>query len=123
MSSRTRTLPCTVTAADLEARSLHPPPWLNKPISVPPGYSLTDVEWIPISCIKPGRQDRFQTDARPMVAPGLSYPALILGAKGGAGANTVVDGHHRYFVLLDQGWRGRVPVVHSSERWLHHLGR
>lgn len=123
MSPGTRTLPGLMTAAALEARSPHPPPWLNKPIAVPPGRSGADVEWVLISCIQPGRQDRFQTDARPMVAPGLSYPALILGAKGTAAANTIVDGHHRYYFLLDQGWQGRVPVVHGSGRWVHSSGR
>lgn len=110
MAGRTSTLPCVMTAAALEARSPNPPPWLNKPIAVPPGCSLSDVEWI-------------QTNARPMVAPGLSYPALVLGAKGSSAANTIADGHHRYFILLDQGWQGRVPVVHGSGRWVHRAGR
>lgn len=123
MAGRTSTLPCVMTAAALEARSPNPPPWLNKPIAVPPGCSLSDVEWILISSIQPGRQDRFQTNARPMVAPGLSYPALVLGAKGSSAANTIADGHHRYFILLDQGWQGRVPVVHGSGRWVHRAGR
>ena len=120
MPNHTRTLPGAMTAAHLEAQSMHPPPWLNKPVVAPPGFF--EVCWIPISCLRPGRQCRYQTASRPMVAPGLSYPALIVGVLGTAGANTIVDGHHRYFVLLDQGWKGRVPVVHSSGRWVHKAG-
>lgn len=92
MADRTRTMPGVVTGAELEARSLCSPPWINR-----------------------------QTAARPMVAPGPSYPALVLGALGTAEENTICDGHHRCYLLLDQGWKGRVPVVHRSGRWLHGL--
>lgn len=94
------------------------PPWEGKSVVVPSTRSPVtskvleseDVEWLPIDQIRPV-QTRRQTWSRPMNEPGLTYPALTLGAD-----NVIINGHHRYYVLLDGGWRGDVPIVRTQKR-------
>ena len=51
-----------------------------------------------------------------MTAPGPAYPALVLNHKGSLAENLIGDGHHRYYVLIDAGWRGHVPIVHRHNQ-------
>lgn len=80
------------------------PPWHNKPILTPPGRQC-DVEWVPIERLRPG-QSEATTWARNMMAPGPSYPALRVHRT-----MIIMDGHHRYWLLMRGGWRDKVPVV------------
>jgi hypothetical protein len=86
------------------------PPWIRKGAVAPQGRTDDEIEWVPIGEIRPGHS-RTQTWSRQMAASGSSYPALVLTAS-----NLLTDGHHRYYVLIDGGWQGMVPIVRRKRR-------
>ena len=80
-------------------------PWDGKPVVAPAGRREQRVSWLPLRLIRPAL-GRAETWGRPMTAPGDAYPAIVIDAE-----NRIIDGHHRYWTLVDLRWQGRVPVV------------
>lgn len=80
------------------------PPWDGKPVVAPKGWTDAEIEWVPIAEIRPC-EPKSSTRRRRMTEPGPTYPALVLAGK------SILNGHHRYYNLVDGGWQGTVPVV------------
>lgn len=86
------------------------PPWSNKAVVPPTGYSSGDIEWVPLSSLVPS-QGRATTRSVPTQSERRVYPALITNRT----AHTVANANDRYYDLVDGRWRGTVPIVRM--RW------
>lgn len=84
------------------------PPWKKKRVYAPEGWRDDEIEWVPIRDLDPAQSRAYTRD--PMKAPGPAYPALIVSKNG----KVIADGHHRYWLLMEGGYRGTVPVVRQK---------
>ena len=92
------------------------PPWTNKEIIAPVGYSNESIEWVPIDSLVP-INTREVTLSTPMRSDtGNGYPAITIGVALADNKVRIHDGHHRYYILKDGNYEGLVPVVRRQNK-------